>query len=136
MKIELLSQRILAYLIDSFVVQFICVLITDTFELNKKIGSFTFLDRSFLISFSCYFIVLFVYLILMDLLADGKTLGKRVLRLETIGQNGQSLSISVKVFRSFLKTIALSFLLPLFYSFFAAQTLHDRVAISKTVRTS
>ncbi|MFT3793599.1 RDD family protein [Flavobacterium sp.] len=135
MKIEHLGRRILAYLIDSFVVQFACVLITDAFELNKRLGSFLVLNREFVISFSCYFIILFVYLALTDAAFGGRTLGKRIFKLKTIGQNGQPLSVPTRILRSFLKTVTLSFLLPMLYSLFGKQTFHDWLAQSKTVRT-
>lgn len=136
MKIEFLGRRFLAYLLDSFVVQFICVLITDSFELNSKLGAFEFFGREFIVSFSCYFIILFAYLALMDVSFGGKTLGKKVFKLETIGTNGQPIPVPTRIGRSLLKTFSLTFILPLLYSLFGKQTFHDWLAQSKTIRTS
>ncbi len=134
MKNELVGLRIFAYLIDSIIVQFFCVFITDSFELDEELGSFIYFDREFIISFSCYFIVLLVYLCMMDIFANGVTFGKKILKLKTISQDGQQLSTTAHLLRSLLKTISLSFLLPLIYYFIARQTFHDRAVKSKTVR--
>lgn len=135
MKIEFLNLRIIAYLLDSIIVQFFCFFINNAFELNKNLGSFPFFGREFTISFSCYFIMLLVYLWLMDLFAKGITFGKKVFRIKTIGQNERQLSIPNSMLRSFLKTLSLCLLLPLVYLLVTGKTFHDWIVKSKTVRT-
>lgn len=134
MKNEFLSLRILAYLIDSIIVQFFCVFFTDAFELHEDLDSFMYFDREFIISFSCYFVVLLIYLCLTDIFANGATFGKRILKLRIVKEDGQRLPTTQHLLRSLLKTISLSFLLPLVYFFIEGQTFHDRAVKSKTIR--
>lgn len=133
MKFEFLTRRIGAYLLDSIIVQFICVFITNAFDWDKNLGSFPFLGREFTISFSCYFILLLAYLFLMDLMAKGTTIGKSVFKVKTVGLQGQQLPTSKLLLRSFLKTISLCLLLPLVYML-SGQTLHDWAVKSRTIR--
>ncbi len=127
-----LSQRILAYLIDLIIIIILISLIekilpNDNLQtLNKLFNDTTNLYANKQISFSIYFnqaallykqldkarimnsvinaILIFIYFIFIPYFFDGKTIGKKILKIKTIRNDKECLSLKNLVIKNMIDT--------------------------------
>lgn len=135
MIMNLKNERLLALLMDLFLLGII-QMILENFLITTKtaIGEFAFLGFTFSYGLSMWFVFCFIYFFLFDVITEGRTLGKTILKIKVVNQNNTDLSRKRLFIRSSLKVLNLIFWPITGILFFLnGWTLQDKVCNTKTV---
>jgi uncharacterized RDD family membrane protein YckC len=102
-----LGSRFLAYLIDVAVIAVSGVAILFFLSIVGAIAASTGLGPGFLLSigFFVFFAFQWGYFVLWEALRDGKTPGKRILGLRTIGERGVRITLAQSAIRNFFRAL-------------------------------
>jgi len=132
---KIIYRRILALIIDSMIISVIFSVISPLFIKNFYLGSFTFFEKTWVISFHIYFIVFLCYFLFFDLLNNGITFGKMILHVRLVSEKNDSLPAKGTQFiRSLVKAIATTIpLISIIYYAIKKRTIQDVVAKTKTI---
>ncbi|MDX1784150.1 MAG: RDD family protein, partial [Aequorivita vladivostokensis] len=103
------NKRILALLLDLAIIGFISSLVTSMIKFEWELGTYSLFNHR--ISFGLSLSVLFylVYFILCDIFWNSMTIGKEVLKIKVISQDGAPLELKSRIYRTLLKTISIIF---------------------------
>ena len=131
------NKRILALLLDLAIVGFIASLATSMIKFEWELGTYSLFNHR--ISFGLSLSVLFylVYFILCDIFWNSMTIGKEVLKIKVVLQDGAPLELKSRIYRTLLKTISILFW-PISGLVFLVNgyTLEDDFSKTKTVEKS
>ncbi len=103
------NKRILALLLDLAIIGFISSLVTSMIKFEWELGTYSLFNHR--ISFGLSLSVLFylVYFILCDIFWNSMTIGKEVLKIKVVLQDGAPLELKSRIYRTLLKTISILF---------------------------
>ncbi|HAV54601.1 RDD family protein [Aequorivita vladivostokensis] len=131
------NKRILALLLDLAIIGFISSLVTSMIKFEWELGTYSLFNHR--ISFGLSLSVLFylVYFILCDIFWNSMTIGKEVLKIKVVLQDGAPLELKSRIYRTLLKTISILFW-PISGLVFLVNgyTLEDDFSKTKTVEKS
>lgn len=131
------NKRILALLLDLAIIGFISSLVTSMIKFEWELGAYSLFNHR--ISFGLSLSVLFylVYFILCDIFWNSMTIGKEVLKIKVVLQDGAPLELKSRIYRTLLKTISILFW-PISGLVFLVNgyTLEDDFSKTKTVEKS
>ena len=131
------NKRILALLLDLAIIGFISSLVTSMIKFEWELGTYSLFNHR--ISFGHSLSVLFylVYFILCDIFWNSMTIGKEVLKIKVVLQDGAPLERKSRIYRTLLKTISILFW-PISGLVFLVNgyTLEDDFSKTKTVEKS
>jgi len=134
---NLKNKRILALLLDLAIIGFISSLVTSMIKFEWELGTYSLFNHR--ISFGLSLSVLFylVYFILCDIFWNSMTIGKEVLKIKVVLQDGAPLELKSRIYRTLLKTISILFW-PISGLVFLVNgyTLEDDFSKTKTVEKS
>lgn len=128
-------KRILALLIDAFLVGIMESIFLNLIELNLGMeGKFSFFGHDYVYGFSFLFLFYLLYFIFFDLFAKGQTIGKTILKIKSVNQDNLDLSVRWRLLRTFLKMVSIIFwpISALVYIFLDV-TLEDTICKTKTI---
>lgn len=131
---NLKKERVLALVIDLFIISLVISIIGSFLTLNKEIKNFQLFEIDFMLGYSYIFVFYFLYFFLFDFLFDGRTLGKKAFNIKVV-KFDNNMELKHRILRSILKVISI-WLLPFsgLLFLFGNYTFHDKVCKSNTVR--
>lgn len=101
-----IGTRITAYVIDQ-IIQIIVILIIIWpvlgYAVTFSAKNMTYLTAAFLVII--FFLMRWFYFVLFELIMEGQSPGKRMLRIRVIRDNGDSLNFETIIFRNFLRIV-------------------------------
>ncbi len=131
------NKRILALLLDLAIVGFIASLVTSMIKFEWELGSYSLFNHRISFGLSLSFLFYLVYFILCDIFWNSMTIGKEVLKIKVVSQDGAPWELKSRIYRTLLKTISILFW-PISGLVFLVNgyTLEDDFSKTKTVEKS
>lgn len=127
-------KRIIALLIDVFIISLFTNFINRYLKTSIDLWSSESRYFTFTISIGAFFIFLLIYLILFDIYNSGDTLGKIIVKIKKIKNNGSDLNLKERVHNSILKVLAISFWpISLIIFLIKKNTIQDLILETKTI---
>lgn len=129
------KDRILALLIDCFVIG-VLYSFFDFIKFERIIHSFTLFNHVLNIKLDYFNIVFFfIYFIIFDITNDGISFGKMIMKIRVVDIDGNSLKLSKRICRTFLKTIFIYFFpINFIYYLIKKLTFQDAILKTKTIK--
>lgn len=129
------KDRILALLIDCFIIG-VLYSFFDFIMFERVIHSFTFFNQVFNIKLDYFNIIFFfIYFIIFDIINDGISFGKMIMKNRVVNIDGSNLKLAKRIYRTFLKTIFIYFFpINFIYYLIKKSTFQDVILKTKTIK--
>lgn len=129
----LFPRRIVSFILDSMVIQFISLVIVNT-RIGLEIP-YMYETRFEDTDYSVYYFsaLWLVYLWIFDFLTRGRALGKYTFKLRVVQQNGSPLPRHKHAIRTLVKMLSVPLVIPVLYFAWNKAALHDKLFKTKTV---
>lgn len=128
------TKRIIAFFIDLGLIWVCFVVINNFSPVNITIKEFKLVGFQFIIGFSFFFLIYYIYFVLMDFLNAGESIGKRIVHIGVVSKSNTILDNRALLKRTFFKTIGYIFLpISVVVFLYNQNTIQDKVCLTKTI---
>lgn len=100
-------NRLIAFVIDFVIASAFFKTINSVIPLEFAIYEYNFFGAEIKLSFSLLIVMFFLYLLIFDIINNGKTIGKMIMNLTVTNEKKGKVSIKALIVRSLFKLISL-----------------------------